>query len=115
MTTIHILDTAHVAGRLPQHDGIEEGEVRSLLSCGLCRRESAEHSVQDVVRHLKYDVAELAIVTFLQAKAHGKPLVLLPALSSAACRTHFSSTTPNATGSRRPISMPAALAFALIR
>jgi 4,5-dihydroxyphthalate decarboxylase len=32
------------------------------------------------VRHLKYDVAELAIVTFLQAKAHGKPLVLLPAV-----------------------------------
>ena len=35
---------------------------------------------KDVVRHLKYDVAELAIVTYLQAKAHGKPLVLLPAV-----------------------------------
>jgi 4,5-dihydroxyphthalate decarboxylase len=35
---------------------------------------------KDVVRHLKYDVAELAIVTFLQAKAHGKPLALLPAV-----------------------------------
>jgi len=35
---------------------------------------------KDVVRHLKYDVAELAIVTFLQAKAHGKPLTLLPAV-----------------------------------
>jgi 4,5-dihydroxyphthalate decarboxylase len=35
---------------------------------------------KDVVRHLKYDVAELAIVTFLQAKTHGKPLVLLPAV-----------------------------------
>ena len=31
-----------------------------------------------VVRDLEFDVAELAIVTFLMAKAHGKPLVLLP-------------------------------------
>src|SRR5262249_24575901 len=30
--------------------------------------------------NLKYDAAELAIVTYLQAKAHGKPLVLLPAV-----------------------------------
>jgi 4,5-dihydroxyphthalate decarboxylase len=32
-----------------------------------------------VVRDLEFDVAELAIVTYLMAKAHGKPLVLLPA------------------------------------
>src|SRR5512139_864647 len=35
---------------------------------------------KDVVRQLKYDCAELAIVTYLQAKEHGKPLVLLPAV-----------------------------------
>lgn len=35
---------------------------------------------QRVVRNLEFDVAELAIVTFLMAKAHGKPLVLLPAV-----------------------------------
>jgi 4,5-dihydroxyphthalate decarboxylase len=33
-----------------------------------------------VVRELEFDVAELAIVTFLMAKAHGKPLVLVPAV-----------------------------------
>src|SRR3954462_13789512 len=33
-----------------------------------------------VVRDLEFDVAELAIVTFLLAKAHGKPLKLLPAV-----------------------------------
>jgi 4,5-dihydroxyphthalate decarboxylase len=33
-----------------------------------------------VVRDLAFDVAELAIVTFLLARAHGKPLVLLPAV-----------------------------------
>jgi 4,5-dihydroxyphthalate decarboxylase len=36
-----------------------------------------------VVRDLEFDVAELAIVTFLLAKAHGKPLKLLPAVVTA--------------------------------
>jgi 4,5-dihydroxyphthalate decarboxylase len=33
-----------------------------------------------VVRDLEFDLAELAIITFLLAKAHGKPLRLLPAV-----------------------------------
>ena len=36
-----------------------------------------------VVRDLEFDVAELAIVTYLLAKAHGKPLRLLPAVLTA--------------------------------
>jgi 4,5-dihydroxyphthalate decarboxylase len=32
------------------------------------------------VRELAFDVSELAIMTFLQARAYGKPLVLLPAV-----------------------------------
>ncbi len=36
-----------------------------------------------VVRSLEFDVAELAIVSFLVAKAHGRPLVLLPAVITA--------------------------------
>jgi 4,5-dihydroxyphthalate decarboxylase len=36
-----------------------------------------------VVRDLEFDVAELALVTFLLAKAHGKPLRLLPAVVTA--------------------------------
>lgn len=36
-----------------------------------------------VVRSLEFDIAELAIVTFLLAKAHGKPLRLLPAVITA--------------------------------
>jgi 4,5-dihydroxyphthalate decarboxylase len=31
-----------------------------------------------MVRELRYDVSEIAIATFLQAKAYGKPLILLP-------------------------------------
>lgn len=36
-----------------------------------------------VVRELEFDVAELAIITFLLAKAHGKPYRLLPAVVTA--------------------------------
>jgi 4,5-dihydroxyphthalate decarboxylase len=34
-----------------------------------------------VVREAKYDISELAIVTFLQAKTYGKPYVLMPAVA----------------------------------
>ena len=40
----------------------------------------AHTAFKRVVRDLEFDVAELAIVTFLLAKAHGKPLRLLPAV-----------------------------------
>jgi 4,5-dihydroxyphthalate decarboxylase len=36
-----------------------------------------------VVRNLEFDVAELALVTYLQAKAYGKPLALMPAVVGA--------------------------------
>ncbi len=36
-----------------------------------------------VVRNLEFDLAELALVTFLQAKAYGKPLTLMPAVIGA--------------------------------
>jgi 4,5-dihydroxyphthalate decarboxylase len=42
---------------------------------------SPPHSAfKRAVRDLEFDFCELAIVTFLMAKAHGKPLVLLPAV-----------------------------------
>ena len=36
-----------------------------------------------MVRGQLFDVSELAIVTFLQARAYGKPLVLLPVVLAA--------------------------------
>ena len=40
--------------------------------------EEVSDEFKPMVRDLAYDCGELAIVTFLQAKAYGKPLVLLP-------------------------------------
>ena len=64
--------------------------VTHALRSGALRSSSVELDFADVpraaagfkrvVRALEFDVAELAIVTFLMAKAYGKPLVLLPAV-----------------------------------
>jgi 4,5-dihydroxyphthalate decarboxylase len=60
---------------------LKRGEIRSpTVVFDFADVKVPNTAFKDVVRHLKYDVAELAIVTFLQAKAHGKPLVLLPAV-----------------------------------
>ena len=40
------------------------------------------------VRELEFDVAELALVTFFQAKAYGKPLTLIPAVVGAGRYQH---------------------------
>ena len=48
-----------------------------------------------VVRDLEFDVAELAIITFLLAKAHGKPLRLLPAVLTARFQHPYLVTAKN--------------------
>jgi 4,5-dihydroxyphthalate decarboxylase len=42
-----------------------------------------QHAFKRVVRDLEFDFAELALVTYLLAKAHGKPYRLLPAVLTA--------------------------------
>jgi 4,5-dihydroxyphthalate decarboxylase len=68
-------------GDYPNTLALKKGEVRAPgLVFDFADVKVPNTAFKDVVRHLKYDVAELAIVTYLQAKAHGKPLVLLPAV-----------------------------------
>jgi 4,5-dihydroxyphthalate decarboxylase len=68
-------------GDYPNTLALKKGEVRSVsLEFDFADVKVPNTAFKDVVRHLKYDVAELAIVTYLQAKAHGKPLALLPAV-----------------------------------
>ncbi len=68
-------------GDYPATAALKRGEVRSdrvRLDFADVRPPSA--SFKRVVRDLEFDVAELAITTFLMAKAAGKPLRLLPAV-----------------------------------
>ena len=76
-----ILTLRTLLGDYPNTKALKTGEIRSSsVAFEFADVKVPNTAFKDVVRHLKYDVAELAIVTFLQAKAHGKPLVLLPAV-----------------------------------
>lgn len=60
---------------------LKRGEVSSpLVDLDFADVKVANTAFKRTVRDLEFDVSELAIITFLMAKAHGKPLVLLPAV-----------------------------------
>ncbi len=60
---------------------LKRGEIASdRLHLAFADVKVPNRAFKSVVREGAYDVAELAIITFLQARALGKPLVLLPAV-----------------------------------
>ena len=68
-------------GDYPNTLALKRAAVASeLLDFDFVETKMPNTAFKRVVRDLEFDVAELAIVTFLQAKAYGKPLVLLPAV-----------------------------------
>jgi 4,5-dihydroxyphthalate decarboxylase len=70
---------AHLA-EYPVSHALRAGEVRSdLVRLDFCGPKQAYEGFKPMVREGAFDAGELAIVTFLQAKAFGKPLVALPA------------------------------------
>jgi 4,5-dihydroxyphthalate decarboxylase len=63
---------------------MKSGEIRSAdLDFDFAEVKVPNTAFKRVVRDLEFDVAELAIFTFLLARAHGKPLSLLPAVVTA--------------------------------
>jgi 4,5-dihydroxyphthalate decarboxylase len=68
-------------GNYPNTTPLKSGAVRSdLVDFDFVEVKVANSMFKNVVRDAKYDVAELAIATYLQAKAYGKPYVLVPAV-----------------------------------
>ena len=68
-------------GDYPGTRALKRGEVTSpAVTLDFADLKSASAGFKRAVRDLEFDVAELAIVTFLIARAHGKPYVLLPAV-----------------------------------
>lgn len=63
----------------PVTKAVRDGRVGSdLIKLDFVGPKAAHDGFKPMVRENAYDCGELAIVTFLQAKAHGKPYVLLP-------------------------------------
>jgi 4,5-dihydroxyphthalate decarboxylase len=68
-------------GNYPNTKPLKSGAIRSdLVDFDFAEVKVANSHFKEVVRDAKYDVAELAIATYLQAKAYGKPYVLVPAV-----------------------------------
>jgi 4,5-dihydroxyphthalate decarboxylase len=67
-------------GNHPNTKALRSGQVSSpLVKFDYFEVKVANTQFKAMVRDLKYDFGELAIVTFLQAKHYGKPYILLPA------------------------------------
>lgn len=68
---------------------LRSGKLRSpLINFNFADVKPANRGFKAVVRDQKFDLAELAIVTFLQAKTHGKPYALIPAVIVARGQHH---------------------------
>lgn len=64
----------------PNTAALKDGSINSpLVHFDFADVQTANKAFKKLVREQKFDLGELAIVTFLQAKAYGKPYVLMPA------------------------------------
>ncbi|MGY4318815.1 ABC transporter substrate-binding protein [Bradyrhizobium sp. JR3.5] len=69
-----------VLGNHPHVQAVKSGELRSeLFDLDFTEFTPTNAAFKPMVREQAFDVCEMAIVTYLMARAHGKPLVLLPA------------------------------------
>ena len=73
----------------PHTSALRNGELQSpLVNFAFADVKTVNRAFKALVREQKFDLAEVAIVTFLQAKAHGKPYVLMPAVAVARGQHH---------------------------
>jgi len=69
-----------VLGNHPHVQAVKKGELTSdQFDLDFVEYTPTNTAFKPMVREQAFDVCEMAIVTYLMAKAHGKPLVLLPA------------------------------------
>jgi 4,5-dihydroxyphthalate decarboxylase len=70
-----------VLGDYPHTTALKRGALQSPdVELRFTTVEPVHKAFAPMVRRAEYDLCELAIVTYLQAKAYGKPVVLLPAV-----------------------------------
>ncbi|MFM0036830.1 ABC transporter substrate-binding protein [Paraburkholderia strydomiana] len=81
MTASHPIPLHMLLGTYPSTQALVDGTLRSdIVELDFAKVARPNNAFKRAVRDLEFDMAELAIITFLMAKAHGKPLVLLPAV-----------------------------------
>ena len=96
MATATKLKLNAMLGNYPITKALKAGAVSSdLVDLDFVEVKVANNLFKQVVRDAKYDVAELAIVTYLQAKACGKPYVLVPAVLVSRGQHHTIAYNPD--------------------
>ncbi len=95
MTTSGKTKLFTLLGNYPNTLPIKQGDVKSdLVEFEFADIQVANKGFKPLVREHKFDLGELAIVTFLQAKAFKKPYVLMPALVVARSQHHTLAYNP---------------------
>lgn len=74
-------------GNHPEYEALKDGRLApNAATLNFARIDPVRKAFPLMVANLAFDISELAAVTFLQARAIGKPLVLLPV--APVCRFH---------------------------
>ncbi|HEY8334955.1 MAG TPA: hypothetical protein VIQ05_14285 [Tardiphaga sp.] len=84
-------------GDHPHTAALKSGAIRSdLVEMEFAQYTPTNKGFKPMVRDAAFDVSELAIVTFLMAKAYDKPMVLLPDVMMARFQHAYAVTSPAA-------------------
>src|SRR5277367_3807062 len=80
MTAEKIETLSACFGTYPQTQALKGGQIKSdHVTLDLTEVNPVYKAFFMMVREQKFDVCEMALVTYLQAKAYGKPITLMPA------------------------------------
>jgi 4,5-dihydroxyphthalate decarboxylase len=80
MTAEKIETISGCFGTYPQTQALKSGQIKSdRVKLSLTEINPVYKAFTVMVREQKFDICEMALVTYLQAKAYGKPFVLMPA------------------------------------
>src|ERR1700761_7081671 len=80
MTAEKIATISACFGTYPQTQALKSGQIKSdRVALNLTEVNPVYKAFGMMVREQKFDVSEMALVTYLQGKAFGKPLTLIPA------------------------------------
>jgi 4,5-dihydroxyphthalate decarboxylase len=80
MTAEKIETLSGCFGSYPQTQALKSGQIKSdRVALNLTEVNPVYKAFAMMVREQKFDVSEMALVTYLQGKAYGKPIVLMPA------------------------------------
>jgi 4,5-dihydroxyphthalate decarboxylase len=80
-TTAEKIETIHACfGTYPQTQALKSGQIKSdRVQLRFTEVNPVYKAFLMMAREQRFDISEMALVTYLQAKAYGKPITLMPA------------------------------------